>query len=106
MEYMAYAKPIVTYDLKETRYSAQEAAVYVPPNDELEFARAIAGLLAAPERRKAMGDFGRKRVETDLQWAVVGQNLLAAYRYLLGPLAADAARRSPAPAKATDVEAS
>ena len=25
MEYMAYGKPIVSFDLKETRYSAQEA---------------------------------------------------------------------------------
>ena len=37
-----YAKPIVSFDLKETRYSAQDAAVYVPCNDELAFAKATA----------------------------------------------------------------
>ncbi len=82
MEYMAYGKPIVTFDLKETRFSAQDAAVYVPPNDELGFARAVAALMDAPDQRKAMGEFGRKRVEEQLQWSVVGQNLLRAYEYV------------------------
>ena len=41
MEYMAYGKPIVTYDLKETRYSAQQAALYVEPNDEKKFAEVM-----------------------------------------------------------------
>jgi glycosyltransferase involved in cell wall biosynthesis len=85
MEYMAYAKPIVTFNLKETHFSAQEAAVYVRPNDELEFAGAIADLMDAPDRRKQMGEFGRKRVENELQWSVVGQNLLAGYIHLFGP---------------------
>ncbi len=83
MEYMAYAKPIVTFDLKETRYSAQSAAVYVKPNDEMEFARATMKLMDAPVLRKEMGEFGRKRVEEELQWSVVGRELLAAYRHLL-----------------------
>ena len=39
MEYMAYAKPIVSFDLKETRFSAGEAAIYVEPNGEAEFAK-------------------------------------------------------------------
>ncbi len=38
MEYMALGKPIVSFDLKETRTSAADAAVYVTPNDEAEFA--------------------------------------------------------------------
>ena len=84
MEYMAYAKPIVSFDLTETRYSARDAAVYVKPNDELEFAWAVARLMDAPDERKRMGEFGRKRVEEDLQWSVVGKNLLAAYHQLLG----------------------
>lgn len=79
MEYMAYAKPIVSFDLKETRYSAQDAALYVPCNDELAFAGAIATLMDDGPLRERMGLFGRKRVEADLQWSVVGRNLLAAY---------------------------
>jgi glycosyltransferase involved in cell wall biosynthesis len=84
MEYMAYAKPIVTFDLKETRFSAGEAAIYVEPNKEAEFAEAIARLMEQPELQKKMGTFGRRRVEHELQWNTVGKNLLAAYETLLG----------------------
>jgi glycosyltransferase involved in cell wall biosynthesis len=83
MEYMAYAKPIVAFDLKETRFSAGDAAVYVQPNKEAEFAEAITQLMAQPELRKKMGIFGRRRVEDELQWNAVGKNLLAAYETLL-----------------------
>ena len=83
MEYMACAKPIVTFDLKETRFSAQSAALYVPPNDETEFARTITKLMDAPALRAELGEFGRRRVEQNLQWSVVGQELLVAYKYLL-----------------------
>ncbi|HEV2327260.1 MAG TPA: glycosyltransferase family 4 protein [Verrucomicrobiae bacterium] len=82
MEYMAYAKPIVTFDLKETRFSAQSAAVYVPPNDEMIFAEAISKLMDSPSMRKELGEFGRKRVESDLQWSVVSRKLLDAYGFL------------------------
>src|SRR6266480_3484327 len=83
MEYMAYAKPIVSFDLKETRFSAGDAAVYVQPNKEAEFAEAIAQLMAQPELRKQMGAYGRRRVEHELQWNTVGKNLLTAYETLL-----------------------
>jgi glycosyltransferase involved in cell wall biosynthesis len=83
MEYMAYAKPIVAFDLKETRFSAGEAAIYVQPNKEAEFAQAIVELMGQPELRKKMGALGRRRVEEELQWNKVGRNLLAAYETLL-----------------------
>jgi glycosyltransferase involved in cell wall biosynthesis len=79
MEYMAYGKPIVSFDLKETRYSAQDAAIYVAPNDEAAFARATARLMDDRDLRERMGQFGRARVERELQWSVVGQNLGLAY---------------------------
>jgi glycosyltransferase involved in cell wall biosynthesis len=82
MEYMAYGKPIVSFDLKETRYSAQDAAIYVKPNDERQFALALAQLMDDPERRARMGAFGRTRVERELQWSRVGKNLADAYRAL------------------------
>jgi glycosyltransferase involved in cell wall biosynthesis len=84
MEYMAYGKPIVTFDLKETRYSAQDAAIYVEPNDERKFAIAIARLMDDAALRRKMGRFGRNRVENELQWGCVGRNLAIAYRGL-GP---------------------
>jgi glycosyltransferase involved in cell wall biosynthesis len=83
MEYMAYGKPIVSFDLKETRYSAQDAAIYVKPNDERAFALAIAKLMDDPELRSLMGAFGRARVERELQWNCVGRNLVSAYEAVL-----------------------
>ncbi len=79
MEYMAYAKPIVAFDLKETRFSAGDAAIYARPNREAEFAQAVVQLMEQPELRKKMGAYGRRRVEEELQWDKVGRNLLAAY---------------------------
>ena len=84
MEYMAFAKPIVSFDLKETRFSAQDAALFVPCNDEMAFARATARLMDDPELRARMGQFGRERVVRDLQWSVVGTQLVAAYASLAG----------------------
>src|SRR5882724_388627 len=82
MEYMASAKPIVSFDLKETRFSARDAAIYVEPNNEAEFAEAIAQLMDRPELQNKMGTYGRRRVEEELQWAKVGKNLLSAYETL------------------------
>jgi glycosyltransferase involved in cell wall biosynthesis len=82
MEYMALGKPIVTYDLKETRWSAQDAALYIKPNNELEFAEGIARLMDRPDLRSQMGEFGKQRVHRELKWDVVGQNLLRAYKAL------------------------
>jgi glycosyltransferase involved in cell wall biosynthesis len=82
MEYMAYAKPIVAFDLKETRFSAGDAAVYVEPNKEAAFAKCIAELMEQPELRKRMGTYGRRRVENELKWSNVGKNLLTVYETL------------------------
>ena len=82
MEYMALGKPVVSFDLKETRISAGEAALYVTPNDEIEFARAIVQLMDDPAKRSQMGAYGRTRVHDELNWSVTSQNLLRAYRRL------------------------
>jgi len=84
MEYMALGKPMISFDLKETRISAGDAALYVTPNDELEFARAIVRLMDDPAARSRMGEFGSNRVHDDLNWNVTSQNLLRAYRRLFG----------------------
>jgi glycosyltransferase involved in cell wall biosynthesis len=83
MEYMAYGKPVVAFDLKETRFSAGEAAVYARPNHEGEFAKAIVRLMDEPDLCLKMGAYGRRRVECELQWDRVGGNLLTAYETLL-----------------------
>lgn len=80
MEYMAMGKPIVAFDLPEHRVTADEAALYAHPNDELDFARKIAILMENPERRKAMGLFGRERIENMLSWSKQKAFLLEAYQ--------------------------
>jgi glycosyltransferase involved in cell wall biosynthesis len=87
MEYMALGKPIVSFDLKETRVSAGDAAVYVTPNDEPEFASAIAQLMDDPNRCAAMGSHGISRVKNELGWHVASQNLVRAYEFLFDRVA-------------------
>jgi glycosyltransferase involved in cell wall biosynthesis len=79
MEYMAMAKPIVSFDLVEARVSADEAAVYAAANDESEFARLVVKLLDDPAERKRMGELGRARVAGPLSWENSRRALLAAY---------------------------
>ena len=79
MEYMAMSRPIVSFDLREARVSAGEAAVYAPANDELEFAKLTARLLDDPAERERMGKLGAERVAGPLSWANSAQALLAAY---------------------------
>jgi glycosyltransferase involved in cell wall biosynthesis len=83
MEYMALGKPIVSFDLKETRFSALEAAMYVTPNNEEEFAKAIVALMDDPAKRAKMGAFGKKRIKEKLGWQHESKNLLYAYEWLL-----------------------
>ena len=80
MEYMAMSRPIVSFDLREARVSAGEAALYAPPNDELEFAKLVARLLDDPEERQRMGELGRARVSGPLSWEHSRTALLAAYQ--------------------------
>lgn len=84
VEYMAMARPIVSFDLVEARVSAGDAAVYVEPNDELAFARAVDALLKDPERRRRMGEYGYHRVAQDLSWDVSRRKLIRFYEELLG----------------------
>jgi glycosyltransferase involved in cell wall biosynthesis len=83
MEYMALGKPVVSFDLKETRVSAGDAAAYVEPNDEMEFAKTVAALMDDPARRARMAEVGQARVQRELGWHITSQNLLRAYESLL-----------------------
>ena len=82
MEYMALGKPMVQFDLAEGRFSAQEASLYARRNDALDLAEKIVHLLDHPEKRKAMGEFGRRRVLEELEWRHEAPKLLAAYEAL------------------------
>jgi glycosyltransferase involved in cell wall biosynthesis len=80
MEYMAMARPIVSFDLKEARVSAGDAALYAPANDESAFAVLIGKLLDDPDERARMGALGRERVAGPLSWEHSKAALLEAYR--------------------------
>jgi glycosyltransferase involved in cell wall biosynthesis len=79
MEYMALGKPMVQFDLAEGRFSAKDASLYARRNDPADLAAKIAALLDDPEKRKAMGAFGRRRVQDELEWRYEAPKLLAAY---------------------------
>lgn len=83
MEYMALSKPIVQFDLTEGRVSAAEASLYAAHNDSRDMAAKILQLLDDPERRAAMGAFGRARVERELSWEHEAPKLLGAYANLV-----------------------
>lgn len=79
VEYMALARPIVSFELRETHETARDAAVYASGNSSLEFARRIDELLDDPEMRARMGAVGRARVAAGLDWSHSQHGLLAAY---------------------------
>src|SRR5262245_615958 len=93
MEFMAMGKPSVSFELKEARVSAQDAAVYVPDNDWKAFGKAIVELLDDPDRAARMGAAGLERIRTEISWARSEDQLGAAYARALGPRWAPAAER-------------
>jgi len=84
MEYMAMAKPIVAFDLAETRVSAQNAALYAKPNSVDDFADCIERLLDDEALRTTLGRAGRTRVEEALSWQHSRVELIAAYTRFFG----------------------
>jgi len=79
LEYMAFGKPIVQFDLKEGRYSAGDASLYAAPDDVEDFAAKLSTLLDDSELRNTMGVEGRRRVENELAWHHQVPALLSAY---------------------------
>jgi len=84
MEYMTFGLPIVQFDVTEGKVTADGASVYVQRNDEKDFAEAIICLLKNPEKRKVMGEIGRRRIREKLSWDIQKGNLKMAYEYLHG----------------------
>jgi glycosyltransferase involved in cell wall biosynthesis len=82
-EYLAMSRPVVAFDLTETRVTAGDAAAYAPAGDDRALAAEIAALLDDPARRERMGAEGRERVERGLAWEHSERELLAAYAHAL-----------------------
>lgn len=81
LEYMAMSRPIVSFDLKESRFSAGEAALYARPNNIREFADKIIELLENPRQRQRMGRIGLERLEREFSWEYNKRELLNVYGY-------------------------
>jgi glycosyltransferase involved in cell wall biosynthesis len=79
MEYMAMGKPMVQFDLREGRVSAEGASLYATPNDAGSLATHIVRLLDDPELRSTMGRLGEERFRQALSWRHQEPSLLRAY---------------------------
>jgi glycosyltransferase involved in cell wall biosynthesis len=93
MEYMTFELPVVAFDLRETRVSASDAAVYATPNDVEELGTLLVDLIDDEPRRRSMGRVGRARIEQELAWEHQAPNYVGIYQKLLA--------HSPQPVAAT-----
>jgi len=84
MEYMALKKPIVQFELKEGRFSAQDASLYAERNNAKDMADKVMMLCDNTKMRKEMGEFGYNRVKNELAWTYEKENLYNAYRQIWG----------------------
>jgi glycosyltransferase involved in cell wall biosynthesis len=77
-EYLAARRPVVAYDLRETRRTAGDAARYAPCGDEAAFAAEVARLARDPEGRLALAERAHARA-AELVWERSEAALLGAY---------------------------
>lgn len=80
-EYLALGKPVVAYDLLETRRTAADSALLVAPGDIAAFADAIARIAQDPVLRHDLESRARSRAAS-LTWEHSERALLAVYERL------------------------
>lgn len=80
-EYLALGKPVVAYELLETRRSAEDAALLVTPGDTQAFAAAIRQVALDPALRARLAHAARERASA-LTWQHSERLLLGAYEAL------------------------
>jgi glycosyltransferase involved in cell wall biosynthesis len=84
-EYMALGKPVVAYDLLETRRTAGDAAILVRRGDVGDFVDAIVTLAGDPVLRSSLGERARSHAATHLTWDQSAMDLVSAYAALRPP---------------------
>src|SRR3984885_3116089 len=84
MEYMAFGLPVLAFDLRETRASAEGAGAYATPNDVEEMSRMLVDLIDDEPRRRSMGSAGRRRIEQRLAWSHQEPHYRSVFDGLLG----------------------
>lgn len=87
LEAMAAGLPVVAYDIPGVREVVvpEETGILVPLGDAEALAAAMAGLLAAPERRRRMGARARARVAAEFSFEGVVRRLEGIYTGVLNP---------------------
>jgi glycosyltransferase involved in cell wall biosynthesis len=81
-EYMGAGRPVVAYDLRETRRTAGEAAQYAPCGEPQAFVELIAELARDGERRRRLGRLARTRA-LELTWERSEEALREVYARLV-----------------------
>jgi glycosyltransferase involved in cell wall biosynthesis len=84
LEYMAVGCPIVSFDLREARVSAGDAARYAKCNDIHAFATEVSELLDDPLERRRRGRVGQQRIAGSLSWEHSKVQLVASYAAATG----------------------
>ena len=80
-EYMGCGRPVVAYDLRETRRTAGPAALYAPCGERQAFVDLICDLVRDGERRLQLGTLARERA-LELTWERSEEALCAVYERL------------------------
>lgn len=83
LEYMAFAKPIVQFEMFEGRVSAGRAALYAAPDNTHDMADKIVNLLDKEEMRTRMGKIGYQRLHQCLSWQHSAPFLIDAYKRVI-----------------------
>lgn len=82
-EYMAAGKPIVAFDLRETRRTAQGAALYAACDDVEDFAALVAEIAMSRELGSKLAAEAERRLP-ELLWERSGEALVSAYGRMFG----------------------
>ena len=83
IEYCAFGKPTVAFDLTEHRRTAEDTAAYVEPGDDTKLSVTTRELLTDERRRLQMGRRARSRFRKDLAWENSERKLIALYSQIL-----------------------
>jgi glycosyltransferase involved in cell wall biosynthesis len=96
IEYLARGIPVVSVDLRESRRSAGDAAVYVPTGTPEEFAKSLDALLDDEVALSTMSRVALERFQTVLAWEHQAEAYVKVWRSLV-PLTGAVAPVSAAP---------
>jgi phosphatidylinositol alpha-mannosyltransferase len=81
---LACATPVAASDIPGYRdVMTPETTVSFPPGDVAALAGAVEGLLADEERRRAMGEAGRRLAQEQYSWDALGRRLVGIYESLV-----------------------